>query len=176
MRLLRRIGILLLAAIGLLVLVAVGARFHDGPVGLFPGGPLKAGLIEETPVSDWSFVTDEDTIELQLLVQERSRTVWILVRDGLAFIPCSLDFPPGKSWHERAMEDGRAVLRIQGRRYPVTLSRVEDKELASALGGVVRAKYSGVPPGSDVWYFRVTSRTPSAGRERPGAAAPPAAS
>ena len=160
MRLLRIIGLLLLAAAVALVLVALGARFHDGPLGLFPGGPLEGGLLEESPVSDWSFATDEGTIELQLLVQERSRTVWILVRDGVAFSPCNLGFPPGKSWHERAVEDGRAVLRMQGWRYPVTLDRVEDAELTAALGDVMRAKYSGGPPGDIVWYFRVTSRTP----------------
>lgn len=160
MRVLRIIGLLLVAAVVLLVLVALGARFHDGPVGLFPGGPLEAGLLEENAISDWSFATDEDTIALQLLVQERSRTVWILVRDGVAFIPCSLDFPPGKSWHERAMEDGRAVLRMHGRRYPVTLSRVDDAKLAAELGRAVGEKYTGGPPGGNVWYFRVTSRTP----------------
>jgi hypothetical protein len=158
---LRIIGLLLLVAVVLLVLVALGARFHDGPVGLFPGGPLKAGLLEESPVSDWSFAADEETIELQLLVQERSRTVWILVRDGVAFIPCNLGFPPGKSWHERALEDGRAVLRMQGRRYPVTLERIEDAELAAALEDVMEAKYSGGPPaGSGLWHFRIKSRAP----------------
>jgi hypothetical protein len=106
MRILRIIGLLLMAAVGLLLLVALGARFNDGPVGLFPGGPLQAGLLREDPVSDWSFATDEETIELQLLSQERSRTTWILVRDGAAFIPCSLSFPPAKSWHQRAVEDG----------------------------------------------------------------------
>jgi hypothetical protein len=161
MRVLRIIGLLLLAAIGLLVLVALGARFHDGPIGVFPGGTLQAGLLEEDPVGDWSFAAEEETIEFQLVSQERSRTVWILVRDGAAFIPCSLDFPPAKSWHERAVEDGRAVLRIQGRRYPVTLERIEDAELAAALGDVLQAKYSGgTPGGGGVWYFRVTSRAP----------------
>jgi hypothetical protein len=161
MRILRIIGLLLVAAVGLLVLVALGARFSDGPVGLFPGGPLQAGLLEEDPVTDWSFATDEETIELQLLSQERSRTTWILVRDGAAFIPCSLSFPPAKSWHQRAVEDGRAVIRMQGRRYPVSLDRVEDAELAAALGDVVRGKYGTGPPGEGgAWYFRVTSRAP----------------
>lgn len=160
MRLLRVVGLLFLAGIALLVFVAVGARFHDGPVGLFPGGALKSGVLEESPVGDWSFAADEETIELQLLDQERSRTVWILVRDGVAFIPCNLDFPPGKSWHEHAVKDGRALLRIQGRRYAVTLERVDDVGLAEALGDVMRAKYSGGPPGGNEWFFRVASRTP----------------
>jgi hypothetical protein len=161
MRILRAIGILLAAAIGLLALVAFGARFHDGPVGLLPGGPLKAGPVQKAPVPIWSFATDVDTIELQLVSQERSRTTWILVRGGSAFIPCSLGFPPGKSWHQRAVQDGRAVLRIDGRRYPVTLERVESEELAESLADVVRAKYSRVPSSDGgVWFFRITSRAP----------------
>ena len=161
MRVLRIIGLLLVAVVVLMVLVALGARFHDGPVGPFPGGPLQVGLLEEEPVSDWSFAADEETIEFQLLSQARSRTAWILVLDGAAFIPCNLGFPPGKSWHERAVEDGRAVLRMQGRRYPVTLERIEDAELAAALEDVLRAKYSGGPPaGSGFWNFRIASRAP----------------
>jgi hypothetical protein len=49
---------------------------------------------------------------------------------------------------------------MQGRRYPVTLERIEDAELVAALGDVMRAKYGGGPPGGNVWYFRITSRAP----------------
>ena len=157
MRILRVMGLLLLAAVGLLVLVALGARFNDGPVGLFPGGPLQAGLLEEDPVTDWSFATDEETIELQLLSQERSRTTWILVHARDGFIPCSLTFPPGKSWHHSALRDGRALLRIRGQRYPVVLERVEEAKLVKDLGYVLRGKYGHEPLGSGgVWYFRFT--------------------
>src|SRR5271157_1671304 len=158
-RILRIIGFLLAGVVGLLVVLAFAARLHDGPVGLFPGGPLEAGPLEARPVADWSFAQAENTIELQLLSQQRSRTTWILVHDGAAFIPCAIGFPPGKTWHEHAVQDGRAVLRNDGRRYPVTLQRVEDPELSVALAELVKEKY-GRSPRSDagVWYFRVTSR------------------
>jgi hypothetical protein len=157
----RAIGILLLATVGLLALVAFGARFHDGPVGLLPGGPLRAGPLQEDGVADWSFAADEDTIELQLLSQQRSRTTWILVRDGAAFVPCNVGFPPGKSWHHRAMQDGSAILRIREQRYPVSLDRVEDTALAQILTEMVPAKYSRRPPGdTETWFFRVTPRKP----------------
>jgi hypothetical protein len=159
LRVLRIIGLFLACVVGLLVVVAFGARFHDGPVGLFPGGPLEAGALEGSPVTDWSFAQTENTIELQLLSQQRSRTTWILVHDGAAFIPCAIGFPPGKTWHQHAVQDGRAVLRIEGRRYPVTLQRIEDPELAAALAAIVKEKYGRSPPtGEGVWYFRVTSR------------------
>ena len=159
MRILRVIGLFLAAIVGALVLLAFSARFHDGPVGLFPGGPLEAGPLETTPVADWNFAQAENTIELQLLSQQRSRTTWILVHDGEAFIPCAIGFPPGKTWHMHAMQDGRAVLRIEGKRYPVTLQRVEDPALSAALAERVKGKYGREPrPDAGVWYFRVTSR------------------
>lgn len=161
MRVLRLVGLLLLGVVILAVLAGVGARFHDGPIGPFPGGPLRAGPLNEDPVDDWSFAANEETIELQLLSQDRSRTTWILVQDGSAFIPCSLGFPPGKTWHQHALEDGRAVLRIQGQRYPVGLQRADDPALAETLEGMVDEKYGGAPPSdAGVWFFRVTSQSP----------------
>lgn len=159
MRILRIIAFLLAGVIGLLVVVAFAARFHDGPVGLFPGGPLASGSLEATPITDWSFAQAENTIELQLLSQQRSRTTWILVHDGAAFIPCAIGFPPGKTWHQHAVQDGRAVLRIQGRLYPVTLERIEDPKLSTALAGTVQEKYGRAPRSeAGVWFFRITSR------------------
>src|SRR3972149_406859 len=54
------------------------------------------------------------------------RPTWILVHEGQAYVPCSLGFPPGKSWYKQAVVDGRATLRIEGKRYPVTLSKLDD--------------------------------------------------
>ncbi len=83
------------------------------------------------------------------------------MREGSAYVPCSLGFPPGKSWHKLAERDGRAILRIRGKRYPVTLARVEEAELALALTELEQNKYSGSPPGdSGVWFFHVSSPPP----------------
>ena len=60
--------------------ISSGARFHDGPLAIIPGGPLRAGQWVETPISDWRFATDLDVLELQLESQSTSRTTWILVR------------------------------------------------------------------------------------------------
>jgi len=157
MRIMRWIGIAVVGVIALLMLVAFAARYLDGPVGPLPGGPLEAGELQESLISNWSFAADEELIEMQLVSQKRSRTTWILVRGGEAFIPCSLSFPPGKRWHQSALKDGRALLRIRGRRYPVVLERVEDAKLAQALGYVLRAKYGREPLASGgIWYFRFT--------------------
>jgi len=153
---------IVLVLVAFVALVFVVARFHDGPLGPIPGGALTSGEVVSTPVSDWSFAKDEAEIELQLETQSRSRTVWILVHEGQAYVPCSLGFPPGKNWYKSAVEDGRATLRIAGKRYPVTLTKLDDaaqQQLESALLAEVTRKY-GTPPPTDegVWMFHVTSR------------------
>ena len=154
-------------AVGVLVLfvasIFVVARFHDGPLGLAPGGPLVAGEVVTAPVGDWGFATAIETVELQLDGESSSRTTWILVEGGRAYIPVSLSFPPGKRWHKAADQNGAAWVRIAGQRYPVTLTRVQDETLRSQLIGVVGNKYSGGPPGQTgtadgVWFFEVASR------------------
>jgi len=148
--------------VALLIGVAFAvARFHDGPIGLIPGGPLVDGELVARPVSDWDFATDVETIELQLDGDETSRTTWILVDNGRAYIPCSLGFPPGKNWHLRADDDGAATVRIDGQRYPVVLKRIDDSPVASRLETIVKTKYGRVPPSdAGVWFFSVRSRTP----------------
>lgn len=149
-------------AVALVVLVLVayfGARLHDGPVGPIPGGAIASGEWYELPVSDWSFAKDVKEIELQLESQKISRTTWILVRGGTAFVPCSLGFPPGKTWYQKAQEDGRAVLRINGQRYAVTLTRDDDPSLAEFARPEVTRKYGNPPPSSaGVMFFRIASR------------------
>ena len=148
-----------LAMVALVVLLFLGARFHDGPLGPIPGGALESGVLVEEPVADWSFAKDVSEIELQLASEDGSRTVWILVDEGRAYVPCALGFPPGKRWYRDAVQDGRATLRIEGRRHPVTLAKTEDPALAERLRSEVQRKYGRLPPGeSEVWIFQVASR------------------
>jgi hypothetical protein len=156
---------LLRIVVGVIALAAIlffAARFHDGPLGPIPGGPLAAGVEVREPVSDWSFAKDVGEIELQLTSQDRSRTLWILVHEGQAYVPCSLDFPPGKTWYREAVKDGRAVLRIEGKRYPVTLTKLDDaavQQMEATVRAEVTRKYDQAPPSDgSVWLFRVTSR------------------
>jgi hypothetical protein len=154
LRWLRRLSI---ALVLLVTAVALGARFHDGPLGPFPGGALARGPLVTQPVTDWTFAASIPEIELQLEKQDRSRTVWVLVHQGQAFVPAATAFPPGKSWHRTALEDGRATLRIDGKRYPVTLAKVEDETLTAAVREVAGRKY-GAGPGGEIWLFSVASR------------------
>ncbi|HKC52711.1 MAG TPA: DUF2255 family protein [Myxococcota bacterium] len=137
------------------------AKFHDGPVGLIPGGALVAGELVAQPPADWNFAADVQEIEMQLAYEDSSRTTWVLVKDGVAYIPCSLKFPPGKRWYKAADQKGEAVVRIGGKRYPVTLTRVKDDALATEIGKVAVAKYPAAArsAGSEVWFFKIEPRT-----------------
>ena len=152
------VRLVLALAIGSAAL-AFAARFLDGPLGPLPGGPLRGGELVTAPVADWSFAADEQEVELQLDAQSTSRTTWMLVHEGRAYVPAAVGFPPGKSWHRAALADGRATLRIAGRRYPVTLTKVEDTALAAAVRAVAEAKYP-TRPGGEVWLFAVASPDP----------------
>jgi hypothetical protein len=155
MRVLRWIGIALAALVLALAALAAGARFADGPVAALPGGPLASGEWVEDPNVDWSFASGIQEIELESA--GRSRTTWILVLDGEAYVPCSLDFPPLKRWHEEALERPEAVVRVLGRRYRRRLVRVDDQALRGRLSEEVRRKYGGGPVSdpSRAWFFHL---------------------
>ena len=149
-------------ALAILVLgvgvLAVAARFNDGPVAAFPGGALRSGIWVDDPVSDWSFADQVQQVELQLVSQSRSRTTFILTHLRQAYLLAISGIPPGRTWHRDVAEDGRSVLRIDGRLYPVTLRRVEEPELESALRDELRRKYDTGHGDREIWFFRVRSR------------------
>ena len=124
-----------------------GARFHDGPLGPIPGGPLAAGEVVDEPVTDWSFAKDTGEIELQLdfAAAARARSGSSCSTDK-AYVPCSLGFPPGKSWHKQAAVNGRATLRIDGKRYPVTLTKLDDAIAQQMSDAVARRAHAQVRP------------------------------
>ena len=138
-------------------LIAFLARFADGPLGPFPGGPLADGPLEDGPVRDWAFVESAAEIELQLLDPPRSRTTWILLDDGTAYIPCGYpDVRLWKQWPHEARADGRAMIRVEGRRYRVDLTRVEDPTLTRTLAENLRSKYAAAREYSgELWFFRL---------------------
>ena len=165
MRFLRWLGVGLLAIV-VALLAAVGlARFGDGGVGPIAGGALTSGELVREPVTDWSFATDVDTIEFQLVEPPRSRTVWIAVHEASLYVPCGyLDVPLWKQWPHEAMRDGRSILRIEGERYPTQAVRIMDPDLVAKVGSLVAQKYrGGANAGGDLdseatWIFRMDTR------------------
>ena len=138
--------------------VFVGARWHDGPLAIVPGGPFQSGEWVEATDVDFGFAATIAEVELES--DGRSRTTWVVVEGARAFVPVSLEFPPGKSWHLAALDDPRAVVRIDGKRYRRALSRVTDADLHARLASLARAKYGDGPAGGDaaaIWFFELAA-------------------
>ncbi|HTO08452.1 MAG TPA: hypothetical protein VMR86_15505 [Myxococcota bacterium] len=159
-RIVKGLVILLVVLVVAIGAVFVGARFHDGPLGPIPGGSLQAGEWVSQPPADWNFAKDVQEVEMQLAYESASRTTWVLVNEGVAYIPCSLTQPPGKTWYKKADQNGQAIVRISGKRYPVTLVRVQDEETRTKLGQVAVAKYPQAARVSSggAWFFKLEPR------------------
>ena len=166
MKVLRWLGISLAVLVVLLVAASVAARFSDGPLGIIAGGPLEAGELVTGRDVDFSFVDPIATIEFQLVDPPRSRTVWVVQIDGVPYVPCGfLAVPLWKQWPHEAQEDGRAILRIDGKRYERQAVRVTDLETHARVSDLVAEKYglgrSGEPDPDAVWIFRMDPRPTS---------------
>jgi hypothetical protein len=155
---LRILGVLLLLAALGLAATAVAARFHDGPIAVFAGGPFRSGEWAELSWHDASFLADRDEIEWQLLEPARSRVTWVLVHERVAYVPCGMpDFRLWKQWPHEAVADGRAVVRIDGRLHRRRLVKVDDPALEAVLRTELGRKY-GVDYTGEVWFFRMDPR------------------
>ena len=161
---------LLLIPVTAVLTAAAKQRFADGPNRLFSGGPLVAGELYAGPEPDWSFVADIPTIELQLLDPPRSRVIWVQEHDGKLYVWSgymgTMVGRMWKKWPGQAERDGRAVLRIDGKRYERQLVRIESGDVLDGITGAIRAKYpsqltrAGVEAG-DSWVFEAAPRPAS---------------
>lgn len=161
---LRVFGIIVGIVILLIGIVVVAARLSDGPFGLIAGGELTSGELVTGPDPDWRFVHDIETIEFQLLDPPRSRTTWILEHDGKIYIPCGyMDTQVGRLWKQWPIEaerDGRAVIRVAGKRYERELVRIHDGPSIEPLVKQINEKY-GAPArvaevtSNSLWLFEL---------------------
>ena len=158
-----RIARIALVATSLLVLTVVGySRTSDGPLGPLSGGELRDGGLMTGADPDWSFVSGIGEIELQLVEPPRSRTTWILYHDGSIYVPCGfVNIRLWKQWPHEALEDGRSLARIDGKRYPRQLVRVDEPALRDALTKRLAGKYAleeSQIPTENLWFFRMDPR------------------
>ena len=182
MRVLRWLGVLLLALMALPVATWVIARFSDGPIGPFPGGELRSGELHQGTEPDWTFARDLQEIEFQLVDPPRSRTIWCMVHDGKLYIVSgymrSAIAPIWKKWPHEAERDGRAVIRVAGKRYERDVVRIHDPALIEPLAEEIRRKYpqtrtmsTSAAQSGDAWFYALPPRG-GAAAETPGT--PPA--
>ena len=164
--------------VGLVVLVVFSifavARFSDGPIGPWPiemvtAGPFKTGELQvggDEP--DWSFLKDYPIVQFQLLDPPRSRTTYIMETEGRIFIPSGyMNSTMGKIWKHWPMEaedDGRALLRVDGKLYERTMVRIEEGEILNGVLGELSRKYFGFPVSQEnidsgnLWIFELEPR------------------
>ena len=160
---LRWLGIAALALVVALLAVAFAVRYHDGPLGPIPGGPLRAGELVAGPVDDWTFAAQIEEIELEVdPASPRSITVWCLVHGGRLYIPAAQG--ERKRWPGQVAADPRVRARIDGKRYDLGAVRIIEPVLAEALTAALVEKY-GVDASegyySSVAFFRLgSSRLP----------------
>ncbi len=161
------VGCLLLIPVTAVVTAAAKQRFADGPNRVFSGGRLVAGELHAGPEPDWSFVKDVQTIELQLLDPPRSRRIWTAEHDGKLYVWSGyMGTVVGrwwKRWPVQAERDGRAVIRIDGKRYERELVRIESGADLDGISSAIRDKYpsqvtrAAVEAG-DSWVFEAARR------------------
>ena len=163
MKLLKLIAYLFLGFVLVVGATFVFARFADGPLTMIPGGPLTSGELQATP-TDWRFATDIEEIEFESA--GLSRTAWIAVHEGQAYIPANSQFPPLKSWHKKALTEPAATIRIANIRYPINLVRIEEGTAEfNAAAQVLVNKYPAAAAMADnptpgaIWLFSLQPRT-----------------
>jgi hypothetical protein len=137
--------VLVLIPVFALPALAVKARFADGPSVVFSGGPLIAGEMVTGPEPDWSFVRDVREFELQLVNPAKSRRLWIVEVEGKLYL--NSNYMGGlreilwKRWPAQAERDGRAIMRIDGKRYVRTLVRIKAGPIVEAVTTAFTRKY-----------------------------------
>ena len=134
------------ALVLLIAVILIGARYADGPIAIFAGGPFTSGELVSGPEPDWSFVHDIQEVEFQLVDPDRSRTTWILEHEGRIYIPCGyMTTAWGKIWKQwpiEALQDGRSILRVGDKLYERNLVRIKTGPLVAALTAELSRKYA----------------------------------
>jgi hypothetical protein len=176
----------LLLIVMLIISILIGQQMSDGPIGPMPGGSFRSGEIVAEPVEDWSFVESAESLpEFELVGPGSSRTAGVILLNGTPYIPCDLGFMWNreyesgsfiprllwylKTWHTKVENDGRIVIRLDGKRYGGHATRVKDEPMVAALKAkleVMGGEFYGLdklpPPREDgphdIWFFRVESR------------------
>lgn len=160
------LGLLLIPG-SAVVTAAAKQRFEDGPNRVFSGGPLVAGELHSGPEPDWSFVNDIPTIELQLLDPPTSRRIWIVEHEAKVYVWSGyMDSFVGRLWKQwpvQARRDGRAILRVDGKRYERELVRIESGEELEGITAAITAKYPSrttreAVEAGQAWVFELTPR------------------
>lgn len=166
--------IVLIVVLGLAAGIGLFAmRFADGPAAIVAGGPFKTGTLHSGVEPDWSFLKDRQEVEFALSEPPRSRTTWIVEHEGRIYIPSGyMNTTVGKLWKHwphQAVEDGRAILRVDGTLYERQMVRVTEGDALPVIVSELGRKYLGNAAGmvegglaqiadGNLWIFELQPR------------------
>jgi hypothetical protein len=162
------VGVLLLVPLVAIGTLLVASGYSDGASPLFGGGELVSGELVTGPEPDWSMVREVPTIELQLLDPPRSRVMWIIEHGGKPYVVSGyMGSAVGrfwKRWPVQAERDGRAIIRVGGKRYERTLKRIKTGPEVEGIAAELRRKYQYQVTPADIeagttWLFELTPRS-----------------
>jgi hypothetical protein len=154
-------GALIVVAVLILIGVGIGiaARWHDGPIGPFPGGAFTTGDAAGPGVGDFGPVAKENSLELEVSPDHpRSVTTWFVVVGGTLYVPAAA--AESKTWPGMVAADGRVRVRVGGKIYDLTATRVTDPEIGKLISEAITEKY-GYGDGTPVegaWAFEMVPR------------------
>ena len=171
MKMLRRIIAialcLLLIPVTAIATAAAKQRFADGPNRVFSGGALESGELHTGVEPDWRFVSEIPTIEMQLLDPPQSRRIWTAEYDGKIYVWSGyMATAVGrlwKRWPRQAERDGRAIMRIDGKRYERQLVRIQSGPILDGISAAIRQKYPSqttraTVEAGETWVFEAAPR------------------
>ena len=139
-------------------------RVKDRRAGLW----LKGNLVS-TPVTDWSFTNNYDTIEIET-------NTWFGIPHSVRIDCATLNghlylnsrvakgvapYPGGKMWNRDVARDPRVRLKIGNNLYPEVLVFITDPAEKDAAFKAMQTKYPhfGLTPGGTINIFRVENDT-----------------
>ena len=194
----RILWILLALVVALYGAFVLAQRQSDGPLtDMIPGGALRSGELVSTADIDWkqelgaagscsdAECPEMEAVELQFLDPPLSRYVGIMVHEGVLYAPCDLGYMWGrfegagryilhliyifKTWHFNAAKDGRAVIRVGNKRYPlqavrgsgqsgVDSEKVARLSLSRRIGGQSDVRFAGYCRKYRSWKRRLAVR------------------
>ena len=146
---------------------AAKQRFADGPNRVFSGGALESGELHTGAEPDWRFVSEIPTIEMQLLDPPQSRRIWTAEYDGKIYVWSGyMATAVGrlwKRWPRQAERDGRAIMRIDGKRYERQLVRIQSGPILDGISAAIRQKYPSqttraTVEAGETWVFEAAPR------------------
>lgn len=132
-------------ALALVLLIWLASR-ADGPYFVFAGGPLRSGELVAFDAIDWPAVDRSNELEMEIVGEQSSLTLWFSVYEGAPYVACDLDCVGGMlpRWPQQIAKDDRVVLRVAGRRVEGRLVFVPHGSAEYAAARAAReAKYSG---------------------------------